>query len=740
MEWKELEMHVRELASCHWASKANPETINGVRYDCVLKPEPDHWIIIEVSKQNTLTKLRTDMAKFATLRLYLYSQNVFPECYFICEKVTEEIRVTGSGDNLKVMTIEELRGLLLGYDGYFNLRSKKPFGSAIDWRSGRPDESEYVAVEYARVDGKRFYTVSDIADLLLRGEKIILLGEYGTGKSRCIQETFFTLHDPAVADWRFPIAVDLRENWGVRRGHELLRRHFDDLGASEIGESTLRLLESKRMILLIDGFDEIASQTWSNDPEKLRSIRKQSLAAVSDLLKRVDCGVLITGREHYFNSTEEMFQCLGLSPRGTHVLTCAQEFKETEIQQYLKHLHGMELVPEWLPKRPLVFQILSDLEPNILKDLMIKDTGEIGFWSEAVEAVCDREASINSILDASIIKDVLIGVARLTRTKGGDVGPLSTREINDIFYAATGAPPGDETAIILQRLPFLGRVEAQSSDRQFVDTYFLDGLRAEDVSREVFKQDETILSEMWHNPLRQFGIRVLAYEITLSADLTGFIRFLRRSCNGPNRVLGGDLVSSLLSAHDGTFYFDGISLSESHISCLDLYRSRLSGIEISDSIIEELIIREAHPSDINIRNCLISKVDGVSEAAGLPSWISESNEVGEYVRINTVTRIKQAELSSEQKVFVTIIKKTFFQPGSGRKEEALLRGLGSPQLKRSSEKILKMLLREKILKTTKGKEGTLYIPQRAHAHRMSEILKELTLSKDELWKKLKATD
>lgn len=739
MEWKELEGHVRDLASCHWASAANPETINGVRFDCVIKKHSDYWIIIEISKEETLDKLRTDIAKVAAVRPYLFSRSIYAECYFVCNHPTEQMRVTGEGDNLRVMSVEELRGLLLGYDSYFNLRSKQPFGSAIDWRSGERDKSEYVTVEYSSIDGKRSYTVSEISDLLHRGEKILLLGDYGTGKSRCIQETFFALHNAAVTNWRFPIAIDLRENWGVRRGHELLRRHFDDQGASEVGESALRLLGSKRMILLIDGFDEIASQTWSNDPVILRNIRRQSLAAVSDLLKRVNCGVLITGREHYFNSSEEMFQCLGLNPRGTHVLTCAQEFTEVEVRQYLKRLDGVKTVPEWLPKRPLICQILSDIEPDVLNDLVTNETGEVRFWSAAVQAVCEREASIKSILDATVINDVLVGVARLTRTKARDVGPLSTREINDVFHAVTGAPPNDETAVILQRLPLLGRVEAQSSDRQFIDTYFLDGLRAEDVCREVFRQDESILSEAWRNPLRQFGIRVLAHEISLSADITGFIRFLRRSCNGPNRVLGGDLVSAILSANDGTFAFDGISLSESHISCLDLSGSRLSGIEIYDSIIDELVIAEAHPSDVRIRACLIGKVDGVSEAAGLPTWIS-GNEVGEYIRVNTVTRIKQAKLSLEQKVFVTIIKKTFFQPGAGRKEEALLRGLGSPQLKRSSEKILKMLCREGILKTTKGKEGILYIPQRSYAHRMAEILKELTLSEDDLWKRLRATD
>jgi hypothetical protein len=739
MEWKDFEAHVRDLASSHWAAAANPETINGVRFDCVIKKRPDYWIIIEVSKEETLDKLRTDIAKVASVRPYLFSQNIYAECYFVCNDPTEQMRVTGKGDNLHVMSVNELRGLLVGYEAYFNLRSKQRFGSAIDRHSGERDTADFINVEYSSIDGKHAYTVTDISALLLRGEKIVLLGDYGTGKSRCIQETFFAMHKAALEHWRFPISIDLRENWGVRRGHELLRRHFDDLGASDVGESALRLLGSKRLILLIDGFDEIASQTWSNDPVTLRNIRRQSLAAVSDLLKRVNFGVLITGREHYFNSPEEMFQCIGLNPRGTYVLKCSQEFTEPQIQQYLVRLKGMTVVPDWLPKRPLICQIMKDLDPSVMRDLVTNETGEVRFWNAAIRAICEREASIKSILDASVIQDVLIGLARLTRTKARDVGPISTVEINDVFHVVTGAPPNDESAVILQRLPLLGRVEAQSSDRQFVDNYFLDGLRAEDVGRELFRQDESILSETWRNPLRPFGIRVLCHEITLSADITGVIRFLRRACTGLNRLLGGDLVSAILSAHDRTFAFDGIKLSESHISCLDISGSRISGIEISNSIIDEIIITEANPSNVKISDCLIGKVDGVSEAAGLPKWML-GNEVGEYVRVNTVTRIKQANLSSEQKIFVTIIKKTFFQPGAGRKEEALLRGLDSGKLKGSSEKILKRLCREGILKTAPGKEGLLYIPQRAHTHRMAEILKELTLSKDDLWKQLKPTD
>lgn len=739
MDWRDFESHVRELASIHWASNAAAETINGIRFDCVIKKRADYWIIIEISLEETLEKLRTDIAKISAVRPHLFTKQIYAECYFVCPSPTEQLRITGEGNQLRVMSVNEMRGMLLGYDEYFSLRSKQPFGSAIDRRSGKPDTSEYIKVEYTSLDGKRAYTISDIASLLLRGEKIVLLGDYGTGKSRCIQETFFKLHETAIKEWKFPISIDLRENWGIQRGHELLRRHFDDLGLSNVGESALRLLSSKRLIILIDGFDEIASQTWSYDAEVLRKIRRTSLSAVSDLIARINCGFLITGRDHYFNSIDEMYQCFRLNPRGTLVLRSSNEFTEPQIKQYLQRLQGLSTVPEWLPKRPLICQILADLEPDILRDLINKETGEVRFWSAAIRAICEREASIKSILDAEVIKDVLIGLARLTRTKPKDLGPISAREINDVFKAVTGAPPSDESAVILQRLPLLGRVEAESSDRKFVDYYFLDGLRAEDVCREIFKHDESILREKWRNPLRPFGVRILAHEISVTVDITSFIRFLRQACIGPNTVLGGDLVCGILSVHDGTFDFGGISLSETHISSLDVSNGRFMGIEIFDSFIDEIIITGSNPDKVRISRSLIGKVDGVSEAAGLPKWL-EGNDVGEFVRINTVTRIKQANLSSEQKVFVTIIKKTFFQPGSGRKEEALLRGMDSTQLKKSSQKILKMLIREGVLKSVPGKEGSLYIPQRAHTRRMAEILKELSLSKDELWVRLIPND
>ena len=113
----------------------------------------------------------------------------------------------------------------------------------------------------------------DVADALCKQRRIILLGNYGTGKSRCIKEVFTRVAELSSEKNLYPLAIDLREHWGLRRGNEILRRHFDDLGLSEAADAAIQVTNSGGITLLLDGFDEIASQVWSDDPERLKEIR-----------------------------------------------------------------------------------------------------------------------------------------------------------------------------------------------------------------------------------------------------------------------------------------------------------------------------------------------------------------------------------------------------------------------------------------------------------------------------------
>ena len=371
-------------------------------------------------------------------------------------------------------------------------------------------------MDYAELTGNRKFNLQQLTNSLTRGRRIILLGNYGTGKSRCVQETYVQISSTTPSHSHFPLAIDLRAHWGLRRGPEIVRRHFEDMGLSKIADAALKILDKGSITLLLDGFDEIASQVWSDDPIRLAEIRKQSLAGVADLLSIAKGGALIVGREHYFNSNEEMFHCLGLDATNTLVLQSAEEFSNEQMETYLKAVGSTIPIPEWLPRRPLISKMLTSFDDVDLATIL-EDQGEIDFWHRLLDAICKREARIHPSLDSLTIRNVLLELAHLSRTKANNVGPLSLKEVNDTFEIVVNRPPRDEASAMLQRLPVLGRVDAETSDRQFVDTYILDGLRATAVSEmPIVGTYSRIMNDKWHHPLGTFGQTVLSQAIANS--------------------------------------------------------------------------------------------------------------------------------------------------------------------------------------------------------------------------------
>ncbi len=100
----------------------------------------------------------------------------------------------------------------------------------------------------------------------------------------------------------------------------------------------------------------------SDDSSKLKQIRASALSAVKDLIQKTTSPIIISGREHYFNSNEEMFEAIGLKSSETEILRCKDEFTVEEMNNYLKNLAITTDIPIWLPRRPLICQIINSLK------------------------------------------------------------------------------------------------------------------------------------------------------------------------------------------------------------------------------------------------------------------------------------------------------------------------------------------------------------------------------------------
>lgn len=741
--WQLLEKRVRTIAGYLWDRPAEPKKINGVNVDCVVEIEPGRWACVEISVSNTLEKIRTDLAKFQTIRPYLFSQGIFASCYFVTtDRPPPSVLESAEGFSVTALSVDDFASKFFDFARYAYVRKQKAFGSAVKPDSGEIDVASYVPVKYRKRDGQEI-SLGELAALVAIGKKVVLLGEFGTGKSRCIKEIFSELEAHAIGAGQYPIAINLRENWGVRRATELIRRHFDDLGLSDLADRLVKVFDRGGVVFLLDGFDEIGSQAWGDSQSRLRQIRQESVRAIKELLQAVKGGAIISGREHYFNGEEELFTALGLETRNTEVVRCSSEFTDAEMKAFLARLPREVVLPAWLPRRPLICQIIAGLNEAELDEMFEAEGGGAAFWNRMMDVICAREARISMILEAEYVKNVLRLIARTTRTKGADVGPVSIAEINRAFEKAVGSPPVDESAVMLQRLPGLGlgRPVAESTDRQFIDKYILDGLRALDVVHCINNRQEEVEKEPWANPLQELGQSIVAYWIDGDQAREGVcdaaVRLARRCANAGNQVMAADVVASLVRCQrvGDAVDFGALHILSAQMGPVDWSRTVAHNLTLEECVLEELVIPAIEPKGTRLLKCHVGIVRRIASAAALPPWV-ERCSADKFDGVTNVAQIRAALLSPVQQALVAMIKKTFFQPGSGRKEEALLRGLGREVDSGMANKILNLLIREGILERARGEEGALYVPKRSQTKRMRLMLSELATSKDEVWQRV----
>lgn len=737
VSWGSFEDKVRAVASSIWNGKCEPQNVGGVDIDGVMILSKDAQIFIEMTVRRQLDKIREDINKLQLARTsYLSAYNSFPRCYCVVNgSITRAMKDAGTALNIQVLSFDDFANIFFDFPKYSHARLAMAFGSAINPLTGARDDRAYVPVSYLPEGASKEVNIREIADLLRAGKTVVLLGEYGTGKSRCSRELFSVLANTAPASNLYPLALDLRDFWGLRRAPELITRHISDLGLEQsLQTAAVRALNADRVILLLDGFDELGSQAWSDDTEKLKAIRAKSLEGVKELLSRSSKGVLISGREHYFNNNEEMFGALGLSATSAVIIRCKNEFTEEEMREFFKRYVDQDIMmPDWLPRRPMVCQTIADMEEDDLDQMFGLGQDELSFFDHFIGVLCRRDARISASFDAITIERVLSRLARLTRTRPSNVGPITLGDVQSAFESVVGQMPVDEASLMLQRLPALGRVKSESNDRQFIDSYILDGLRARDsgaLFKMVDRSLEGLFSTAFLNPLDSLGQRLLARDI-LSYPKNA-LEIAKRAASGANKVLACDVVAGFLQTGQSPVNFEGIAINDGRFLKLDLTRASPQNLSLTEAAFGTLVLPSSAPLNTFIKNSVAERVVGVSSPTALPAWITNF-EADKFDSTESISRIRRIGLPPNHEILATIVRKTFFQKGSGRKEEALLRGLGEIADKAVTPKIVNYLLNAGVLTRFKGNEGWVYAPNRKFAGRMRQMLYELQTSQDPIW-------
>lgn len=737
--WKKLEEHVRDIATVVWRKPANADRIDGVNFDAVIGLSEEEVVIIEITENSTLEKVRTDVAKIAPVKFSLLAKGILAKTFIVMrDEPTQGMVDIGKPHKINVVSLKTFSVLAFDYPRYVSLRNGTAFGSAIDPSTGDPDKNDYVPVNYVDETERKILDVQAVSERLKKGESIVLLGDYGTGKSRCIKESFQLLSEQCIGAASVVFAINLREHWGAASASEIIAGHLQRLGLSGFIDRAMQLLSAGHILLLLDGFDEVGSQTFGSTQTRRASIRRDALQGIRELIESSKAGVLITGRPHYFNSNKEMLDSLGMSKRREMplILKCAEEFSVAEAQDYLVNIGVKTSVPSWLPRKPLMFWILAAIQSSEAEKILAGSSGEIDFWGQFLSTVCVREASFHNSIDSESVRLVLINLARATRLSDRPLGRLTPADVNQAYTNATGEIPDESGQLMLSRLCTLGRIEPESPDRQFVDPYIVQLLFAECLSDDLANKSDEILTENWKQSLEEIGMVLLSQWID-KLDLTSnALSLLHRQSNPPNRQVSGELIGAISLLDGDDLDFRGVQVWYSDVSVLSLGTVKMSNLYFKKCIFgkvefDSCLIEEG--SNFFIMESDIYMATGLSSAEERPVWVQDCT-IEHTENVSNAARIKASNFPPAQKLFLSVIQKIFFQRGGGRKASSLYKGgFGQPYDRKLIDEILAILVNEGYVHKSKDGSGFIYNPKREYSSRMKAIKDQLSLSKDELW-------
>jgi WD40 repeat protein/3',5'-cyclic AMP phosphodiesterase CpdA len=165
------------------------------------------------------------------------------------------------------------------------------------------------------------------------GQFVLLLGDFGRGKTFTMRELARRI--PAELPHLTPIFIELRSLDKAHSVEGLVAAHLANNGHSLADLRAFRyMLAAGRIVLLFDGFDELASRvTYERAAEHLDTLLRAAQG---------DAKIIVASRTHHFQNDEQVLTALGhrveLFPHR-RVLSI-EDFGAAQIRAYLVNRYG----------------------------------------------------------------------------------------------------------------------------------------------------------------------------------------------------------------------------------------------------------------------------------------------------------------------------------------------------------------------------------------------------------------
>ena len=748
-EDKQFERDVRRVAELLWpgARIAGSIMIDGREHDGVYETE-ECVHLIECTTTLAKKKALDDSRKLTGIAEKLRKQkpDKAVKSWFVTRgDPSADQKQVCVQHNVVAQSFHQFQGRIVNANDYLGLRQKHSFGSAYDPRNDSYTENfDYVEIDLLESISGVGRSVKDLSRSVIGGGRFVLLGDYGVGKSMTLREMFFRLTDgySRVKNPSFPIYLNLREHHGQSDPAEILERHGRAIGFANPSH-LVRAWKAGYGMLLLDGFDEVSSLGLQGGWKRLREARHSSMEGVRRLVRDTPktSGIVLAGRDTFFDTDierREALQCKDFSDIRLG------EFTEKQIEKFLLQLGYSGKVPSWMPSRPLLLSTLFSKgvrtgTSDELNALLESQDASMG-WDLLLKELCDREARIEAGLSGQTIRQILENLATRARGKSNGLGPISPREMAETFIDVCQYEPADQSLIVLQRLPGMGKDTSGEGDaRTFVDSDLADACRAGDLTRFVINPYEfEKVNQLCEARLRvcEIGLGIAASVLnsqSLDRSASALKSALKMAEKLPN---AGSLVADLvlLSWRSG---FETLMAAQIRNVTFETMRfledsPNASGVEFDNCYFSRIEI------DTNVEaaklprfvNCLVLEIDGRVSKRDLPQDKFINCEIDGFLE-GTLTNdsIRVLPVPIGVKVMLTLLKKLFVQSLSGRQEGALFRGLDN-NVKSIVLQVLEILSQHNIV-TRSGRAGDpIWLPVRRQMRRVMQMMEAPSVSDD----------
>ena len=483
----------------------------------------------------------------------------------------------------------------------------------------------------------------------------------------------------------------------------------------------MRAWNAGQLLPLLDGFDELASPVMAMKKNAIKKSREEALKGIQSFLQDSQgrSGVLLAGRDHYFDSISEARRLMRLPLDSVFIEV--GEFSEEQTISYLRKRNVNRELPAWLPRKPLLLGYLASR--GLLEEVVgIEGDGGVSLaWNEFLDRICSREADLSGDIDSNAVRRLLENLATRARALPKGSGPLMDSDLASGYKEITGYEPLEAARTLLQRLPGLTARDQEAGARSFVDTEMMEALQAGQVSRFILNPYESLgIHDLLH-PLTEFSCSVTNHLANkLGVKETQYYIAAREAIHRwSDSTLALDvLLTGANSFSDNAFNAQGLIVSEGLVDLIDMDDHPIRNLTLSNCMINHIRF-DTYRSDIAFTRCQIVKLEGIAGSHALPSSFHDC-EVEEFDDRHTNAAIVRSDFSDPTKVLLVIIRKLFLQRGSGRVDSALSRGVND-SLQKYVDPVRNLLVSEGIIYSHVTRGRTIWHGNRMFRSRMLKI-------------------